>query len=68
MTDKQFEKILRGIDEQITKKMTHILAEEIPYMRNHKFKMEEEALRYKYDGLVEAREIIWDVERKHNIY
>lgn len=58
-------KMIEEIEDAIQKEMNHILCEDIPFMREHKFKMEEEALRYKYDGLETARSILWRVTHKY---
>lgn len=68
MTAKEGIESIKKIEEEINKKMHNIMAFDIPFMKEHNFKLEEEALRYKYQGLEEARNIVWDIMSKYEIH
>ena len=64
----QGEKFLKEAEKRIQQEMNNILANDVHFYREHKFAAEELAIRYKYDGLELARNIIWDIERENNIH
>ena len=68
MTAKESIESIKKIEEDINKKMHNIMAFDIPFMKEHNFKLEEEALRYKYQGLEEARNIVCDIMSKYGIH
>lgn len=63
----KLETILNMVEKRINDEMTKILAVDIPFFKEHKFSAEEHAIRYKYEGLELARDIIWDIKRENNI-
>lgn len=57
MTNK---KIVETLDKEIIAKEKDVLTQ-IGYMKEHGFKMEEEALRYQLRGIQDVQEIIWSL-------